>query len=193
MAILGNTTLTGCNSIPDFISAGARVMFAQGAAPTSWTRVGGDTENNRMLRVVSGAGGGVGGSADPTFNNVVPAHTHAFNTGFESASHEHGFNTGNVSSGHVHTFNNLYFAENFGNGNEIGLGNGYAGSNKGADYDNRPFYLNWNTFDISANHYHGGATSGINRNHYHGGSTDNGSSQTNWSPRYINMILCSKN
>jgi hypothetical protein len=29
--------------------------------------------------------------------------------------------------------------------------------------------------------------------HTYSGTTDNGSSQTNWQPRYIDMILCSKN
>jgi len=35
-------------------------------------------------------------------------------------------------------------------------------------------------------------SSGISSNHFHGGSTDNGSSQTNWQPRFLNVILCTK-
>jgi hypothetical protein len=39
MAVLGTTSLTGCNSIPDFIGTGSVTIFTQTAAPTSWTRV----------------------------------------------------------------------------------------------------------------------------------------------------------
>jgi hypothetical protein len=52
MALLGATSLTGCNSIPDFISAGSQMLFEQSTAPTSWTKR--TTHNNKALRVVSG-------------------------------------------------------------------------------------------------------------------------------------------
>lgn len=52
MAVLGSTSLTGCNSIPDFIAAGSLVIFQQTAAPTSWTKQ--ITHNDKALRVVSG-------------------------------------------------------------------------------------------------------------------------------------------
>ena len=179
MAILGNTTLTGCNSIPDFIPTGARVMFSQSAAPTSWSRVGGDTENNRMLRVVGGAGGGVGGSADPTFNNVVPAHTHSFNTGNVSSDHSHGVG----DPGHSH---NLWSDRNDqGFFHALGNVSGHVGNRYSRRYDISGFWIEGRGTGIFLG--------GITANHFHSGSTDNGSSQTNWSPRYIDMILCSKN
>jgi len=52
MAILGATSLTGCNSIPDFIAAGSRMLFEQSTAPTSWTKS--TTHNDKALRVVTG-------------------------------------------------------------------------------------------------------------------------------------------
>jgi hypothetical protein len=70
---------------------GTRLMFAQAFAPTGWIRVTDDSANNRMLRVVSTGGGGTGGSADPTFNNVVPSHTHSFSTGNVSSGHDSRF------------------------------------------------------------------------------------------------------
>lgn len=178
MAVLGATSLTGCNSIPGFIPAGSRAVWSQANAPTSWSRVGGDTENNRMLRVVSGSGGGVGGTASPILNNVVPSHTHSFNTGNVSANHTHSGNTGNQSGNHVHSYTRYP--------NVIQRGSG------GNNVVNNPT-ANANTGGISANHFHGFTTGGISANHTHSGSTDNGSSRTNWAPRYINMILCSKN
>ena len=53
MAVLGATSLTGCNSIPAFIAAGTVAIFRQTSAPSSWTK---DTtnNNNRALRCVTG-------------------------------------------------------------------------------------------------------------------------------------------
>lgn len=52
MAILGSTTLTGCDSIPSFIAGGTVMLFEQTSAPTSWTKK--TTHNNKALRVVNG-------------------------------------------------------------------------------------------------------------------------------------------
>ena len=52
MAVLGSTTLTGCNSIPDFIGTGFLMLFQQTSAPTGWTKQ--TTHNDKALRVVSG-------------------------------------------------------------------------------------------------------------------------------------------
>lgn len=62
MAILGLDSLTGCNSIPDFIATGTRMIFNATAAPTSWTK---DTVNynGHALRIVTGtvsSGGSTG-------------------------------------------------------------------------------------------------------------------------------------
>lgn len=185
MARLGDTTLTGCSSIPDFIPTGTKTMFAQASAPTSWTRVTDDTANNRMLRVINGSGGGgTGGSSDPTLNNVVPSHTHSFETGTVSSDHAHTGVT-DVAGGHNHTTARGDVAVN---DNARGVyGKGSGGGGLGGIGEDR-FLIN----DVG-NHNHNFATSGITANHIHYGSTDNGSSQTNWSPRYINIILCSKN
>lgn len=57
MAVLGTTTLTGCNSIPDFIPSGTLVLFETSTAPPSWTRsvstLG--ATGSGTLRVVSGS------------------------------------------------------------------------------------------------------------------------------------------
>jgi hypothetical protein len=45
-------------------AAGTVLLFYQAAAPTGWTQV--TTQNNKALRVVSGTGGGTGGSVDFT-------------------------------------------------------------------------------------------------------------------------------
>lgn len=130
---------------------GTRVPFAQASAPVGWVQDTSDTANNRMLRVVAGAGGTGGGVHDPSIMNVVPWHTHAFTTGGENANHNHGYQT-------------------------VGT---YGGSVAGG-----PFAVNWNGL---------AATTGTeNQAHAHSGGTDGGSSQTNWSPRYLNLIICTK-
>jgi hypothetical protein len=58
MAILSLDTLSGCNSIPGFISGAAdagvtsRMIFQQTSAPTSWTKDT-TTHNNKSLRIVN--------------------------------------------------------------------------------------------------------------------------------------------
>ena len=190
MAILGSTTLTGCNSIPDFIPSGAETVFTQAAAPTSWTRVTSDTANGRMLRLISsGAAGGVGGSASPILNSVVPSHTHGFTSGNVSSGHAHSGNTGNVSANHTHLGSQLATTgqvgwPNAGAGNQIFSAGGVVHGAGGGGLGTQTF---------SANHTHGFTTGGNDTNHTHSGTTDNGSSQTNWAPRYVDSLLCTKN
>lgn len=53
MAVLGATSLTGCNSIPGFIAAGTKTVFEMATSPVSWTK---DTAKNQStLRVVNGS------------------------------------------------------------------------------------------------------------------------------------------
>jgi hypothetical protein len=68
MAVLGATTLTGCNSIPSFIATGSIMLFEQTSAPTSWTKK--TTFNNTALRVTNGT--------------VAPGGSLAFSSAFAS-------------------------------------------------------------------------------------------------------------
>jgi hypothetical protein len=116
-----------------------------------------------MLRVVNTAGNGVGGSASPILNNTVPSHTHGFSTGGQSANHVH------YDNGHVHGGGFAQFTTA-----DLGV-YGWSGTgdrNTGTGY---------------------ASLGGFSADHSHSGSTDNGSSQTNWTPRYIDMIICAKN
>jgi len=65
MAVLGSTSLTGCNSIPAFIAAGTVAIFRQSSAPSSWTK---DTSNhnNKCLRCVTGTASSGGNVAFTT-------------------------------------------------------------------------------------------------------------------------------
>lgn len=72
-----------------FIPSGTKMVFFQAAAPTGWTQ---DTaHSDKALRIVSGAGGGSGG-------------THGFSTAVANGSHTHNV----ASSGaHAHPGNSI--------------------------------------------------------------------------------------
>ena len=191
MAVLGATTLTGCNSIPNFMDTGSVMTYIQSAAPVNWTRVATDTADNRMLRVISsGTGGGVGGSASPILNNVVPVHTHGFGTGNNSVGHSHSGNTGNVSADHDHENPNYATTGQLG---FPGLGAASGQLFVGAAVVYGGGTGNLRTGGRSNDHIHGFSTGGHSVDHIHSATTDNGSSQTNWEPRYVDSLLCSKN
>lgn len=154
------------------IPAGTRMPFAQAAAPTGWTQDVSDSANNRMLRVVSGVGNGIGGTNDPTLNNTVPYHTHGFTTGTVSVDHSHAI--GDPSHAHGIT---AFDAQG-------------GGGNSNAGFSGGPSSVH---ISGTAGALTGIWTGGMSANHTHSGGTDGGSSQVNWTPRYINMIICAKN
>lgn len=144
------------------LPAGTRVPFAQAAAPTGWTQDTSDNANNRMLRVVSSGGNGVGGSASPILNNVVSSHTHTF-TGNALGTHTH------TDSGHIHN----------------SVGGGPGGTLFGfstADSDN------FQTLPTSTSYAN---ISSVSAGTPSGSISANGSA-SDWTPRYIDMIICSK-
>lgn len=168
-------TSNGAGALPTFQSvgggfaAGTRMAFAQAAAPTGWTQDTSSNADNRMLRVVNTTGGGVGGTASPILNNVVPSHTHGFTTGNQSADHNHGIS----DPTHRHNITVHWTAAS------------------------APGQLSGRETSPQSSQFSQYASTGIttgnqSTNHSHSGTTDNGSSQTNWTPKYIDMIICSK-
>lgn len=121
--MLGATGLPA-DSIVGGIPAGSKVLFAQAAAPTGWTKD--TTHNDKSIRVVSGTGGGSGGvqafstvfgrtASDASSLSIaqLAAHTHSLpmttnNTaGTTKSSADRittsaGFNSGSEGSGSAH-------------------------------------------------------------------------------------------
>lgn len=163
--------LSGLTTLASF-PTGTKLTFAQAAAPTGWTQVTDDTANNRMLRVVNTAGGGTGGTHSPILNNVVPSHTHNFSTNAVNIDHVHS------DAGHYHVSGS--YGISYG---AVGIAYGSVGLNSGGDQV-------WSHTQIGYS-----SIGGMNANqiHAHSGNTDGGSSSTNWQPRYLDHILCSKN
>ena len=146
-----------------------RMPFAQASAPTGWTQAVTDNEDNRMLRVVKTTGGGVAGTSSPILNNVVPSHTHTFTTGTESASHTHGI----TDPGHTH---GVPQGTNIGAGEYAAIAKVLTGNN---------IVSTASVTGISL-----GTESAL---HTHSGTSESNGSAANWTPRYIDMIICAKN
>jgi hypothetical protein len=109
------------DAVGNLIPSGSKMLFYQASAPAGWTKLTAD--NNKTLRVVSGSGGGSGGTNSFTSafsERGVPLtahnhngnisdqsnnHTHSGSTGNQSANHTHGGNTGNANSNHNHPMN----------------------------------------------------------------------------------------
>jgi len=149
---LATTAFVNTISVSEF-AAGTRAAFFQTAAPIGWTQV--TTYTDHMLRVVSTAGGGIGGTHSPILMNVVPSHTHTM--------------TGSTTSAGAHTHKYYYW------GPFSGMGTGYSGYPANGGY--------WtNTTNASGAHSHT-----INA------SIAANSGAANWTPKYVNMIICASN
>jgi hypothetical protein len=144
-------------------AAGTRVPFAQASAPTGWTQDITDNATNRMLRVVNTAGNGIGGTDSPILNNTVPSHTHTF-TGTALAAHTH------TDSGHSHSLT-TYSTLTQGGPNATPIWYSTAAGTTGTGFA-----------AISSNS--AGTPAGTNAAN---------ASAADWAPRYIDLIICSKN
>jgi hypothetical protein len=150
-------------------ASGTRIPFAQAAAPTGWTQDATSNADNRMLRVITTAGGGVGGTASPILMDVVPSHTHTFTTGNQSAAHNHGI----TDPSHLHSIT-VHWGSASAPGQLSGRERTAASSQNSAS----------NTTGIS--------TGNNSVDHTHSGTTGANASASNWAPKYINMIICAK-
>ena len=82
------------------IPSGTTMLFVQASAPTGWTKV--TTHNNKALRVVSGTGGGSGGSlnfTDVFANRGVPLPEHSHGVYDPGHVHAWGFEDGQIGGG----------------------------------------------------------------------------------------------
>jgi len=152
------------------VPSGTPMVFVQATAPVGWTQ---DTsQNDRMLRVVSGAGAGMGGTVSPI-----------------TLSHDHG-NTGNEAS-HTHNRNN----------HTHNLAESSATSNKQASgeyiyYNNYDDYLKagplatqtgYNSYKIKRFTESGGSgNTGVGTSHSHTIAS------ATIVPYYWNCIVCTK-
>ena len=146
-----------------YFASGTRMPFAQAAAPTGWTQDTSDNATNRMLRVVNTAGNGVGGSDSPIVNSTTMVAHTHTFTGSALAAHTH------TDSGHLHNM-----------GRVCGGSGGLQFNGGGGMADISP---NTTTSYANISSVSAGTPSG----------TNSATTGVSWTPRYIDMIICSKN
>ena len=169
--------------------SGVKMVFAQAAAPTGWTQ---DTSSNdAALRVVSGSGGGTGGthafSSPPStaHTHTGPSHTHST----PSHSHSHSLSAGahTLSTSQMPSHDHGYKAGQIGGGGPFYSTSDYKGSN---------YTLYTYNSGSSSSHNHslsGSITSGGSGTSGSGGTGATGSAgPTAFAPQYVDVIVCSK-
>jgi len=110
------------------IPSGTVMAFFQSGAPTGWTKV--TSQNDKMLRVVSGTGGGTGGSAavsSPAHNLAAGSHTLSVS---EMPSHNHT-TAGGAQFARGGSTGNKFYLNNTNGGNSINAINTANMSNTG--------------------------------------------------------------
>jgi hypothetical protein len=150
--------------------AGSIMAFYQSAIPLLWTLV--SAQHDKVLRVVSGAGGGSGGS-HLISNAITLAHTHSITSYVHShtyPSHSHVMDTNSQAAGTP--ISNRYLTNPSGNEVHVGSDTGVFGSR-----------LKNTTTSV--------ATTTTTDSHNHGGTSSSALSNVTFA--YANVILCQKN
>ena len=192
IAFSGTLTGSGANlTNVDPFPSGTKMVFAQAAAPTGWTQ---DTTNNdKALRVVSGAGGGTGGthafSSPPSTSHTHtgPSHTHST----PSHSHTHtlsaGAHTLSTSQMPSHNHTLTLNANSMGGATTLGWGI-YANGSSTARTTSSTGGGSSHSHSLSGSITSGGSgTSGAG-----GTGATSSSGPTAFAPQYIDVIVCSK-
>ena len=188
--------LTGVDPFP----SGTVMVFYQAAAPTGWTKS--TAQNNKALRVVSGSGGGTGGSWDLSSGDTsssTGAHTHTGASHTHSTpahSHSHSLSAGahtlSTSQMPSHSHTQGYQTSNWST-------NGCAVPKMNESYGSANCSWGSSGSGGGSSHSHslsGSITSGGSGTSGAGGTGATSSSgahtHTIGAPKYIDVIICSK-
>lgn len=108
------------------IPSGTVMLFFQAAAPTGWTKI--TTQNDKVLRVVSGSGGGAGGtiatSTGLAHTHTVNSHSHTYSgttSGTSGQITDAGNNAETTNASHTHTFSGTTSSSSPGTDSQLGV------------------------------------------------------------------------
>ena len=178
------SSLTGVQPFP----TGTKMVFYQASAPTTWTQ---DTTNNdKGLRVVSGSGGGAGGthafSSPPSTSHTHTGTSHTHSTPSHSHSHtlsagSHTLSTAQMPShNHSMTTASSYF------------GLGRVGESPSATTSSKT--TNYTGGSGSHSHSLAGSISsgGASTSGAAGTGATGSAGPTAFAPQYVDVIVCTK-
>jgi hypothetical protein len=175
--------------------AGTVMVFYQASAPTGWTQS--TAHNNKALRVVSGTGGGTGGthglSSPPSTSHTHtgPSHTHST----PSHSHTHTLSAGahTLSTAQMPSHSHTYTVYQSGHYPNYGV----QGAGPGSSVYGFAGNISTASTGSGSSHSHslaGSITSGGSGTSGSGGTGATSSAgPTAFAPQYIDVIVCSKN
>ncbi len=186
-------------------SSGVVMVFYQASAPTGWTKS--TTNNNKALRVVSGSGGGSGGthglSSPPSTAHTHSGPNHRHST--PNHSHSHSLSAGAhtlslaQTPSHNHSRSTTCKVSGGGAGYWQYLNGGYSPTSCGS---NATYWSNNSTITdyvqpngSNSSHSHslsGSISSGGGSNSGYASGTTGSAGPTAFAPQYINVIVCSK-
>ncbi len=180
----------------NLIPSGTKMVFYQAAAPSGWTKD--TTQNDKALRVVSGSGGGSGGThplssppstahthTGPSHTHSGPSHRHSYST---VIAHTHGFTTGSAGNHNHDALVDVNGGQGFGSGaaRTIGVsGKHYVASNGAHTHTGTTNSTGSSSGNTS---YSGTGQTGASGT---GNTSSNG--PTAFAPQYIDVIICTKN
>jgi hypothetical protein len=150
------------------LESGVVMVFYQAAAPTGWTKS--TAHNDKALRVVSGTGGGSGGTHALT-SPPSTAHTHSVASSNIDHYHESPVVYGTISTA-------LYTSQAFGSSGDASAVTPLGTSAAAVGVQANTSFAKTNTMSANASHDHGAATG------------SNG--PTAFAPAFIDVIVCVK-
>jgi hypothetical protein len=181
----GNSILTTASSVG--FPSGTVMVFYQASAPTGWTKS--TTNNDKTLRVVSGSGGGTGGThaltSPPSTSHTHTGASHTHSTPAHSHSHSLSAGAHTLTIAEMPSHNHSAAATtgayaNAGGPTAVYATNSSTGSTGGGGS---------HSHSLSGSITSGG--SGTSGSGGTGATSSNGS--TAFAPQYIDVIVCSKN
>ena len=185
---ISGAALTGVQPFP----SGTVMVFHQTAAPTGWTKS--TTHNDKALRVVSGNGGGSGGTHALTSPPSL-AHTHT------GAAHVHSIGAhshGNNLSAAAHTLSTAQMPSH--SHQKPATANyldPYLSVNtSGGHLNHGTSTMSTGSTGGGGSHSHGMSGSVSNSSAYNsssaGGDATSSTTPTSFAPKYIDVIICAK-
>jgi len=203
------------NQLDNYFPTGTKLNFYQAAAPTGWTQDTTASLANRSLRVVTGAGGGTGGSHDlnsppsiahthtgPSHTHTGPSHTH---TG-PSHTHTHSLSAAahTLTIDQIPSHNHSWAVNSCGGYNYYVGGTGSLGASCSPAYPGGTGSVGVASNGGGQSHSHNmsgsitsegtGATgsSGTGATGSSGTGTSGSTTPTAFAPKYVDIILASK-